>query len=141
MMEVRQRARVRMRGEVVREPDLLCAPGLAGYVAAVGVQRDQMPCADVVAVVALRRIARGGTEIPEVPARVLAAVRTARRIVFVIADDRVRDRLHGIDAPRGIVRLLERSSPSAFVLFVPEGEDRGEGSTDQLGAGVHLVAA
>ena len=141
MMEVRQRASVRMRGEVVREPDLLRAPGFAGHVAAIGVERDQVPWADVVAVVALRRITGGGTEIPEVAARAHPAVGPARRVVFVIADGRVGDRLHGIDTPRGIVGLLERGSPSAFVLFVPEGEDRGEGSSDQLGAGIHLMAA
>src|SRR5439155_13527929 len=107
MMEVRQRAGVRMRGQVVREPDLLCAPGLAGNMAAVGIQRDQMPCAEVVAVVALRRIAGGRTEIPEVSTGVAPAVGASGRVVLVIPDDRIRDGLHRVDAPRGIVRLLE----------------------------------
>src|SRR5205814_3519915 len=80
------------------------------------------------------------TEIPEVPAGVPSAIDAARGVVFVVAVDRVRDRLHGIDAPRRIVRLLERGSPTAFVSFVAEGEDRREGSSDKLGAGIHLVA-
>src|SRR5207248_918753 len=100
-----------------------------------------MPCAEVVAVVALRRIAGGRTEIPEVSAGVPPAVGPSGRVVFVIPDDRIRDGLHRLDAPRGIVGLFERGSPSAFVLLVPEREDRGEGSSDQLGAGIHLMAA
>src|SRR5437870_6834167 len=119
MMEVRQRASVRMRGQVVREPDLLCAPGLAGNVAAVGIQRDQMPCAEVVAVIALRRIAGGRTEIPEVSAGVPPAVGPSGRVVFVIPDDRIRDGLHRLDAPRRIVGLFERGSPSTSVSLVP----------------------
>src|SRR6266480_6637315 len=141
MMEVCQRASVRMRGQVVREPRFLCAPGLAGHITAVGIQRDQVPCSYLIAVVALRRIAGGGTEVAEVPARVLPAVGAARGVVFVIADDRVGDRLDGRDAPRGVVGLLERGSPSALVLLVTEREDRGEGSSDEFSAGVHLVAA
>src|SRR2546421_6716369 len=38
LMEVRERAGVRMRGEVVREPALLSTPGLASHVAAVGIE-------------------------------------------------------------------------------------------------------
>src|SRR6266576_4709177 len=112
MMEVRQGAGVRMGGQVVREPSLLCAPGLAGDMTAVGIQRYQVPCADVVAVVALRRVAGGGTEIPEVPARVPPAVGAAGCVVLVIADHWVGDRLHGRDAPRGIVGLHERGRSS-----------------------------
>src|SRR6266550_9500437 len=98
MMDVRRGAGVRMRGQVSREPSLLCAPGLAGDMTAVGIQRDQVPCADVVAVVPLRRVAGGGTEIPEVPARVPPALGAAGCVVLVIAHSRVGDLLHGRDA-------------------------------------------
>src|SRR6266576_5116020 len=141
MMEIRQGAGVRMGGQVVHEPSLLCAPGLAGDMTAVGIERDQVPRGDVVAVVPLRRVAGGGTEIPEVPARVVPAVGAAGGVVFVIAHSRVGDRLHGRDAPRGIVGLHERGCSSALVLLVAEREDRSEASGGQLGSRVLLMAA
>src|SRR6266576_2930810 len=141
MMEVRQGAGVRMRGQVVREPSLLCAPGLAGDMTAAGIQRDQVPCGDVVAVIPLRRIAGGGTEIPEVPARVLPAVGAAGGVVLVIPDDWVGDRLHGRNAPRGIVGLHESGCSSALVLLIAEREDGSEASGGQLGSRVLLMTA
>ena len=98
-----------------------------------------MPRADVVAVIALRRIAGGGTEVPEVPARVRPAVGAAGRVVLVVPDRGVRDRLHR--SPRRIVGLGERSRTSTLVLLVPEREHRCVTSGGQLSPGVLLVTS
>src|SRR5215217_4637691 len=60
MVPIRQRAVGRMRSKIGPEPALLCRAGAAaaGHLAAVRVERDQMPAADVEAVIALAPGAR-----------------------------------------------------------------------------------
>src|SRR5207248_9148221 len=101
-----ERALVRVRDEVVAEPRLLRRAGAAAaHLRAVGVEGDQMPCADVEAVVALRAIAAPARLIADA-VEVVEVPRCAGRLVLVIADRRVRE-LHGA-APGGVVDGLAR---------------------------------
>ena len=84
-----------------------------------------MPGADVEAVVALARIARGGAEVLEVPRR-------ARRLVLVIPWRGFRDCLHA--TPRRVVRRRVLVEGRVLVLVVPQSEHRGiAGSDEEIG--------
>src|SRR5205085_2511442 len=97
VVPVGERARGRMGGKVRAKPLLLRRAGAAAAdLRAVGVERDQMPGADVVAVVAGGRAARGGAEVLEV-------ARCLRGQVLVVSDRGMDERLDA--APGGVERL------------------------------------
>ena len=93
----------------------LAAPA---YLLADTIENDDMPLAEVIAVIALIRVARGLAEIIVVGTRVF-------RLVFMIAD-----RWAGVlfltapGWPLALLKLLGRASP---VGIVPKGKDRGLG--------------
>ena len=133
---VGEQALVAVRGEIAREPASLRARGLASArVAAVRVECDQMPLADVQAVppLAWRPFLGGVGEVLEIPRGAgIAAVaagppafgsRARRNEVLVVADHgiRLREQL----APReGVGAEICLVAP-AVVLRVSEGEHRG----------------
>jgi hypothetical protein len=113
VVPVREQAPVRMRGEVGAQPLLLGAARRAADVAAVRVESDQVPRAEVEGVVALARVAGGRSEVGVVAAR-------ARRLVFVIPG---RGRGDGLQlSPREVVGVLELAQGAALVLLVSERE-------------------
>jgi hypothetical protein len=75
-----------------------------------------VPVADVEAVIPLRRVARRGTEVPEIP-------RCAARVVLVVSRNWVGDHLDA--APGRVVRAEERLFLAVLVLDVTENEDGG----------------
>ena len=114
-----------------------CSPRIS----AVGVERDDVPAAHVVAVVALASSACGCAEVVEVPLRGgIRGITTgaAGREVLVVPDRRMRNRLHA--TPARIVGLLEGLEAAAFVLVVPERKDGGESSPDGQIRRVSLTA-
>ena len=87
---------------------------------AVGVQRDQVPAADVVAVVAGR--GRATAEVAVVAGR-------AGRVVLVVSRDRIRDVLHA--SPGRVVVRVEVRELAVLVLDVAERKHGGEALIDQ----------
>ena len=144
-------ALARVGGQVRRQPLPLgrsraATPG----VAAVRVQRDQVPRPDVVAVVALagRDGARKSAEVVVVAGRALVrrrAVGPAVREVVVVTRRRSRDRLEA--APAQVVGVLVGPEAAALVLVVPERQNGCEVAVDdqvgrrQLAAGVRRPVA
>ena len=111
-----------------------CVAGRRAGSARRGVDRDDVPLADVVAVVALGGVTGGGTEVLVVAgARRRRTVGAAGRRVVRVARHRVRDRLQL--PPRRVVRLRLRSGSATAVLVVAERQDRVD-ALQQLG-GVH----
>ena len=110
----------------------------AGDVPALAVHGDDVPRAEVVAVVPLRGISGRGSEVPEVrgSVRLGRAVRAAGRPVLVVARDRVADRL--LLSPRRVVGTCESRAAPAVVLVVPERKDRVH--TGEQTGGPHLPA-
>ena len=89
---------------------------------AVRVQRDQVPAPEVVAVVALRRIAGGLAEVVVVP-------RGAGRAVVVVPGNGSRDRLD--PSPGGVVRRSEVGAGAVLVLDVAECQHGGVAGADE----------
>ncbi len=126
LVPVRQGAGVRVGRKVLSQPltlrRVLAAP--AGL-AAVGVEHDHVPGADVVAVVALVRVPGSGAEVAVVSGCTFVArvaprpLRTVRGDVLVVAHRREGDVLD--PPPRQVVGLLVRLQTAAVVLVVAEG--------------------
>src|SRR5687768_11183714 len=91
-----------------------------------------VPVPELVAVVALRRIACSRAEILEVPGG-------TRRVVLVIAGHRPRHRLHS--SPRSVVRGLEGVDGPDLVLDVSECEHGFVTPADEEVGGRALAAA
>ena len=133
---VGQDALVRVRREVGRQPQALRRSwDAAADIAAIRVERDQVPGPDVEAVPALALCSGGGPEVVEVAGRpCIRAVaadrgrRAARGEVLVVAGDWVSDRLDA--TPCRIVGLLILGEAAA-VMLVSEREDRAEVAADQ----------
>ena len=87
----------RMGGEVGAQPLLLGRACGRGDARAAAVEHDDVPSAEVVAVVTLRGIARGGAEVAEI-------ARGIGRLVVPVAGRRARARL--LPPPVGVVTLL-----------------------------------
>ena len=157
-MHVRKGAGGGIRGQVLFQPLLLWSVGSASSDsvarAAVAVEGDQMPCTDVVRVVArVVALHRGGNrrrrlrEIPEVPQRLAGFIavgpgrpgRDVRRgVVLVIAGHRERDALE--PPPRRIVGPcgVKRREPAALILKVADRKYRRDAR--QQVRGVQLIA-
>src|SRR3990170_1442040 len=132
MVPVGKRARRRMGGKIVPQPPLLGrALVAAADLIAVRVEGDDVPVADVEAVVALAAFARQGAEVREVAPR-------AGDVVVVVAERRAGDRLH--PPPRSRVRPLERAQLPVLVLVVPGGKDRPRIAAHQQVGRRHLLA-
>ena len=123
-MPVRERAgRRRIGGKIRPEPLLLRrARAAAADGRAVRVERDQVPAAEIEAVVALRRIARCGAE-------VLVVARRSRGLVLVVPGRRTGDPLHA--SPGRVVRRAELRERPVLVLDVAEREHRLIAGADQ----------
>jgi hypothetical protein len=79
VVEVGQSARLGVSRQVLLEPaDHRRVRPVAAHLLAHGVQRDDVPGPEIVGVVALQRVARGGAEVAEV-------TRGASRLVLVVA--------------------------------------------------------
>src|SRR5439155_1008491 len=88
---------------------------------------DDVPSAEVVAVVALRRIAGGGAEVAEVP-------RGAGRLVIALARSGLRAGL--VPAPARVVALLVLGKRAAVIGVVAGREDGPWDPVEQVGGGV-----
>src|SRR5690606_3453026 len=129
MVPVRDGAGRGVRGEVGREPRELLGAGLDVDLA---VQRDDVPGAEVVAVVSLARLAG-------VLAEVLEVRRRARRAVVVVAGD--RPRALAVPSPGRVVALRELLRRAARVRVVAEREDGAGDRVEQRGGRLVAVAA
>ena len=121
MVPVGERARRRVCREVGAQPLLLRRAGhAAARLGAVAVERDEVPGAQVVAVVARAGLAGGGAEVAEV-------ARCARRVVVMVAGDRIR--VERLRAPRRRVprRVLERAAFGVGVVAQREDGVPGDG--------------
>src|SRR5919202_2618570 len=117
MVAVRKRADIGVTLKIGAQPLLLWrALTATPDGCAVRVERDQVPRADVVRVVALGRKARGAAEVAEVLGRGSrrVAVGAAGRLVLVVSGNRVCDRLH--PPPRRVVTLQIGVETAALVL-------------------------
>src|SRR5690242_9240368 len=114
LVPVGKRAGRGMRREVSKQPLLLDRTRTAAAdVAALAVEADQVPCPEVVGVIALRRIASCGTEVREISGRL-------RGQVLVVADrrpDLVLER-----APRRVEHRGVGGRRVRLVLLIPEGK-------------------
>ena len=123
MVPVGERAGVGVRGEVGPQPLLLHRPGGAAHDRAVRVERDEVPRADVEAVVPLRRIAREGAE-------VLVVARGVGGVVLVVAGNGLRARPDA--TPRRVVRGRVLRVRAVLVLVVAERQHGRVVGTDEL---------
>ena len=139
-MEVGERALPRVLCQVLGEPGLLRAAFDTRDPRAVRVERDQVPRTDVVAVPALPGLVGRRSEVVEVPARVLAAVRATRVLILVVARNGPGHVLDRGRAPRRVVGLVERGGAPTFVLDVAERQDGAESTGFEHVAGVPLAA-
>ena len=107
---------------------------------AVRVQRDDVPGTDVVRVIPLTRITRRCAEIVEVGSGLpgCVAIVCARRLVFVVPRDRVRDRVE--PTPTGIVRPRECVRAAALVGEVSERQNRRDFAAEEEVGRVLLAA-
>ena len=123
VVPVGERAVGRVRRQVRPQPALLLGAGRAGHARAVRVECDQVPCAQVEAVVALAARARGAVG----DAGAVEVVEIAGRgAALVVAEDRAGDRLHS--APRGRVDGVDPRRRRAVVLDVAERQDHVGGA-------------
>ena len=129
VVPVGEGAHVRMRGEVALEPLLLrAAVPAAAHEVAVRVERDQVPAADVEAVVAarlhVRGVGAGGGADPVEDTRAVEVVEVTlcpRRVVLGVAEAGVGDR---VDAAEGrLVDGLEVRQLAGLVLVVPQRQE------------------
>jgi hypothetical protein len=128
VMEVGQGAGVRVGREIRHKPLLLRRTlSASSHLRAVAVQRDDVPAALIVAVVALGRVPGGGTEIVEVAG-------SPRRVVLVVARRRLGAGL--VPTPGGVVAVGELGGRAIIVGVVAEGEDRSPDSVEQVSGGL-----
>src|SRR5207244_4920079 len=80
------------------EPRFLRRAQGRGHVRGVAVEDDDVPGAEIVAVIALGGVSRGGTEVAEIPGR------RGARVVVVVPRPRIRARL--VAAPARVVAVL-----------------------------------
>src|SRR5207244_10052901 len=93
-------------------------------VAQLGVQRDDVPRAEVEAVVALGRVAGQRTEVRVVAGRVVLGRAAGAAVRLVLVVSRNRTRLRVLHTPGGVLHLPERGQPAAAVLLVAKWEHR-----------------
>src|SRR3954447_13089219 len=125
-----------MGGQVVLQPGPLGrADAAATGIPTVGVEGDQVPGADIEAVVALAHLARGGAKVIEIrlgPGWVAEAVVrwVGAGAVLMVAYGGVADRLD--PAPGRAIEAGEVRSFPALVLDIPQDEDglRGRGQNE-----------
>src|SRR5437879_10611070 len=127
-MHIGERATLRARGEIGAQPLLLRrARGLRD----VAVKGDDVPVAQVVAVVALRRIARGRTEVAEIAGG-------PGRAVLVVAGDRPGARL--VPAPGGGVAVGAPVAGPARMPALARQKKRATGHNELASARGHRIA-
>ena len=114
----------RMGGEVGAQPLLLGRARRRGDGRAAAVEHDDVPTAEVVAVVTLRRIARRGAEVAEVARRI-------SRLVVPVAGRRARARF--LSPPVGVVALLVLGERALVEGVVPGGEHGARDVVEQRG--------
>src|SRR5947207_15294157 len=111
--------------QIRAQPLLLGRAGLtATYEAAIAIDHNDMPGAQIVAVEALGRIASGGPKIGEV-------ARRARRLVLVIAGCWAGARL--MPAPCRIITGVELIERTIGIGVIAGGKDRASNHIQQLG--------
>src|SRR5438876_9333066 len=129
MVPHRQGALASMGREVGLEPLLLRRTHRCGDPVVVAVQYDDVPRADVVAVIAPGGgVAGGGAEIAEIPRGAGA------RVVVAVAGRGERARL--VSPPAGIVAALVLRRRAVGVRGVAQGEDRPGNRVEQESGGV-----
>ena len=134
LVPVGQRARRMVRGEVVpEEGHLRRRRAAAADVRAVGVERDQVPLADVEAVPAPGRVAGPASEVGEVAGAVAASG------VLVVSGDGVG--LPERASPAQVVGALEVRQEPGLVLLVAERQDGGDGGVPDEDVGRLQLAA
>ncbi len=126
VMPVGEGAHGRVGGQVVAEPALLGAPGGAADDLAVGVEHDDVPVAQVVAVPPERRFPGRGAELAEVPGGLGHAV-------FVVPECRVGTGL--LATPGRVIAPGELRGRSRLIGVVAEGGDGGIGAGVEEGGG------
>src|SRR5690348_1511925 len=132
LMPVREDARRGMLAQVGREPPLFRGAGrTAADEVAFGVQRDEVPPPQVIAVVTPAWVAGGGPEVAVVAAGIAAQV-------LVITGNRMADRIE--TPPAGTEIALVALVPADRVLVVTELEHRGGMDPLEKVAGGHLAA-
>ena len=138
MVPVGEHAGGRVCCEVALEPVVLgTALVAASDLAAVRVEGDQVPVADLVAVVAAPALARGAVchaaavEVVEISVGIV-------EFVLVITKHRARDLIEL--APARLVGGLELLQRRVLVLEIPEGQHRGQVAAPEQGGGVELAA-
>ena len=121
MMPVGEGTALRARGEVGLKPLLLSG---AGAVRNVGVQDDDVPIAQVVAVIALGGVAGCRTEVAEIAGG-------AGSVVIVVA--RCRPGARFVPAPRRAVAVRVVGARAIGVGVVAQGEDGARDRVEQIG--------
>ncbi len=131
VVPVREKALARVRGQICVQPLLLSAAGAAADIAAVRVERDQVPRAEAERVVPLARFAGCRSEVVVVAAR-------PRRLVLVVSRHWRGDRLHL--SPRQVVGVRELLESAPLVLLVAEGKHAVGGDVEKELSGCGLLA-
>ena len=122
-MPIRQGTQVGVRCQVRLQPLFLRRTGAAtAHLAAVRVQDDDVPCADIITIVPRRRIARRGAEVTEVPTG-------ARHLVFMVAHSRTDDTPGS--SPARVKRLLIFRQCPVFILRIAQRKHRREIFVDE----------
>src|ERR1051325_265083 len=99
-----------MRSQICLQPLLLRrARTTATHLTTIRVERDEMPSADIIAVIACGGIARCGAEVIVVTAR-------ASRQIFMVSNDRMNDVFNA--TPTGIEGLLVFRQCSILILCI-----------------------
>src|SRR5687768_6267966 len=114
-MPVGERARSRIRRQICAEPYLLSRTNCATYLWAIAVQRDDVPHAEVEAVIALASRA-GSTGLNTDAIEVIEVARGTCRPVLVVAGRGIGDRL--VYAPRRLIVGVEVRKAPDLVLDV-----------------------
>src|SRR6188474_3417031 len=93
-------------------------------ISTIGIQGDQMPGADIIAIVALAWLASGRPKVIKVTGGTCIGSGTTcatRGEVLVISNDWMRDSLH--PSPAQIIGLQKSLIPSAVILVITQRED------------------
>ena len=125
-------ALLRGRGEIGLEPRLLRRAERRRDVAVVAVEDDDVPGAEIVAVIALGGVSRGGTEVAEIPGR------RGARVVIVVPRPRIRARL--VAAPARVVAVLVVGRGAVRIGAVAEREHRPRDRVEDSGRGLVVGA-
>src|SRR5262245_39766637 len=130
MVPVGEYAGSRIGRQVGAQPLLLWRSCLTADKRTIAVEHDNVPCPEVVAVIALVRVPGGGAEIIEVALG-------ARRIILMVTGRRACTRQ--VTTPRGIVAIGVLGIRAVGVHRIAEGRNRPRDSVEQ-GGGVLIRA-